>query len=228
MEGLLKRYYPSATHPYRLFERNIASGLNSSAVVLDVGCGYTAPVLRELAHRCHVIGIDVVDLQPSSNIALIRSTGDRIPLADDSVDVVICRSVLEHVEHPSLVLHEIRRVLRPNGRFVFLTPNRWDYASIGATLIPNRLHPWIVRKLEGRAESDTFPTYYRANTKRALHQLAHQCGFSQCTLNYLGQYPSYFCGSLPLFLLGMAWDKFVCHWRALSFLRSWILGEMRT
>ena len=43
--------------------------------------------------------------------------------ADDSMDVIVCSDVLEHLGNTSLVLSEIRRCLKPDGVFVFSVPN---------------------------------------------------------------------------------------------------------
>ena len=65
----------------------------------------------------------------------IRSVvGERIDLADASVDTVISSLVLCTVSDPAVVLAEIRRILRPGGRFSFAehvvaeprTPTRWS------------------------------------------------------------------------------------------------------
>src|SRR6478752_6177521 len=64
----------------------------------------------------------------------IRSVvGERLDLPDASVDAVISSLVLCSVRDPDAVLAEIRRVLRPGGRFSFAehvaarphTPTRW-------------------------------------------------------------------------------------------------------
>jgi ubiquinone/menaquinone biosynthesis C-methylase UbiE len=47
-------------------------------------------------------------------------TADRLPLPDRSVDAVISTLVLCSVPDVDAVLGEVRRVLRPGGRFVFL------------------------------------------------------------------------------------------------------------
>jgi ubiquinone/menaquinone biosynthesis C-methylase UbiE len=43
---------------------------------------------------------------------------DRLPLPDDSVDVVVCALALVHVPHLQPVLAESARVLRPGGDLV--------------------------------------------------------------------------------------------------------------
>ncbi len=48
-------------------------------------------------------------------IRLIAGVGERLPLADDSVDSALCALVLCSVDNPVAVLREIKRVLRPGG-----------------------------------------------------------------------------------------------------------------
>jgi SAM-dependent methyltransferase len=47
-------------------------------------------------------------------------TAERLPLPDRSVDAVIATLVLCTVRDPAATLREVRRVLRPGGRFVFM------------------------------------------------------------------------------------------------------------
>jgi 2-polyprenyl-6-hydroxyphenyl methylase / 3-demethylubiquinone-9 3-methyltransferase len=57
------------------------------------------------------------------------SGGERLPFAANVFDVVVCADVLEHVEDLQRVLSEIRRVLRPDGIFLFDTINRTGLAA---------------------------------------------------------------------------------------------------
>ena len=49
---------------------------------------------------------------------------EELPLADSSVDRVLCIHAFEHAESPSNFLAEAWRVLSPNGRLVIVVPNR--------------------------------------------------------------------------------------------------------
>lgn len=53
-------------------------------------------------------------------IEFIQSGAEHIPLPDQSVDTVVSTWTLCSVTSPDLVLHEIRRVLRPGGTFLFV------------------------------------------------------------------------------------------------------------
>jgi ubiquinone/menaquinone biosynthesis C-methylase UbiE len=93
-------------------------------VALDAACG-TGRFAEFLAKRGHrVIGVD------SSPDMLARARRrvpgaefrvaelDRLPLPDDSVDVIVCALALDHVASLDPVLAEFARVLRPGGDLV--------------------------------------------------------------------------------------------------------------
>ena len=50
-----------------------------------------------------------------------------IPLPDNSVDAVICKSVLEHVEEPRKAVLEVYRILKPGGKAFFYVPFLYPY-----------------------------------------------------------------------------------------------------
>jgi 2-polyprenyl-6-hydroxyphenyl methylase / 3-demethylubiquinone-9 3-methyltransferase len=101
--------------------------------VLDVGCG--GGLLSEEFARlgCQVTGIDPSErslgtarrhaLLSNLQISYQRGTGEQIPFANASFDVVVCCDVLEHVNDVAQVVHEIARVLRPGGIFFYETIN---------------------------------------------------------------------------------------------------------
>ncbi len=57
-----------------------------------------------------------------SPLADLHFDVQRIPLADASVDVVICNHLLEHVSDDRQALRELHRVLRPGGWGIVLSP----------------------------------------------------------------------------------------------------------
>lgn len=52
--------------------------------------------------------------------SLITSDAESIALEDNSMDVVICTLVLCSVAHPEKAIHEMKRVLKPGGRLIFI------------------------------------------------------------------------------------------------------------
>lgn len=54
------------------------------------------------------------------NLRIMHTGAEAINLPDHSVDAVICTLVLCTVDDPARVLQEVRRILKPGGRFMFL------------------------------------------------------------------------------------------------------------
>jgi 2-polyprenyl-6-hydroxyphenyl methylase/3-demethylubiquinone-9 3-methyltransferase len=93
------------------------------AVLVDVGCGagLLAPHIRGYRH----IGVDLVTSAlrqaAAHGVLAVRADAARLPLADDSADVVCAGEILEHVPDLSTVVAEVCRVLRPGGTLVLDT-----------------------------------------------------------------------------------------------------------
>lgn len=95
--------------------------------LLDVGCGimpYREMIIKDAPWITRYIGLDIETDIYKAPVDL-RWDGKRIPLADASVDCAMATEVLEHCPEPSVVLKEIRRVLKPGGVFFFTVPYIW-------------------------------------------------------------------------------------------------------
>ncbi len=228
-ERLLARYYANSPHPYKLFERAVEARLSADAVLLDAGAGRTVPVLRKYLGRVRrLIGVELVAFTDvPAGIETYNTDLAHLPLPDGVVDIIISRSVFEHLADPQAVYAEFSRVLRPGGVVIFLTANMWDYGTLIARLVPNRFHARIVAKVEGRAAEDTFPTEYRTNTRRDVERLALRAGLKVDAFEYLSQYPNYLMFNGALFFIGTCFEKLISRFDALRILRGWILVTLR-
>ena len=106
--------------------------------VVDVGSG-TGTMLREFGTLVgpggRAVGVEpnprlrAVAAQratASANISVIGGLAELLPFDDDSVDLVWCERVLQHLTDPQGAFTEFARVLRPGGRAVVLDS---DHAS---------------------------------------------------------------------------------------------------
>lgn len=95
-------------------------------MIVDVGCG-TGATAAQLQRYGTVIGIDISPLALSWSRQrglnnLLLSAAERLPLAHESVDVIIATDILEHLDDDVAVLREFRRVLKPGGYVVVTVP----------------------------------------------------------------------------------------------------------
>jgi len=63
-------------------------------------------------------------------LTFVQGEATRIPLPDNSFDVVTCQTVLMHLARPLDALREMLRILRPGGLLVCVEPNNfWNYVA---------------------------------------------------------------------------------------------------
>jgi ubiquinone/menaquinone biosynthesis C-methylase UbiE len=99
----------------RVLEVGIGSGLNFSCygkqVEIVLGIDPSPRLLAKARQRAATAGIQSL---------LFQGTATAIPLKDHAVDTVIMTWSLCSISDPSAALREIRRVLKPNGTFLFV------------------------------------------------------------------------------------------------------------
>ena len=95
-------------------------------VLVDIGCGEGAFAVS----ACTYFTVVAFDLSGQAVRAVPRSitmkwigTGEAIPLRSDSVNLVTCLDVLEHIPAPQGCLEEAYRILEVGGFLFLRTPN---------------------------------------------------------------------------------------------------------
>jgi SAM-dependent methyltransferase len=107
-------------------------------IVVDIACGYGEFINAISADRKYGI-----DLNPDAKLYLDQDVkyfcvpANSVPLEANSTDVAFASNFLEHLrtkEECNEVFKEIKRILRPNGKFIILGPNiryladkYWDF-----------------------------------------------------------------------------------------------------
>lgn len=95
----------------------------------DFGCGYNASFVRGVLDEVRsVVLVDftiATDLMDHPKIEAIQGALPKslAEIADESLDVVICNSVLEHLRKPELTLREFRRITAPGGVCLINVPS---------------------------------------------------------------------------------------------------------
>lgn len=226
-----EKLYPASENNWddSLFREKILDYLQSESVVLDLGAG--AGIVSQMNFRglpAQMCGVDldprVVDNPMLDEGRVASATG--IPYEDNRFDVVFSDNVLEHLEEPLQVFREVVRVLKPGGVFLFKTPNKYHYMPVIARLTPHVFHQYINR-LRGRAEVDTFPTRYRANTRGDVIRLATEAGLLVEKIELIEGRPEYMRMTWPSYIVGMAYERIVNASELFAVLRILLVGVLR-
>jgi demethylmenaquinone methyltransferase/2-methoxy-6-polyprenyl-1,4-benzoquinol methylase len=100
---------------------------NDRIKILDVGScdGKMLSYIKDRLPFAECYGIEpkeeFIKSAEDTRICLKVGVAEKIDFPDNSFDVVILSSVLEHIKEPQRCLNEVRRVLKPMGKFILLT-----------------------------------------------------------------------------------------------------------
>ncbi|HUR83553.1 MAG TPA: class I SAM-dependent methyltransferase [Thermoanaerobaculia bacterium] len=90
--------------------------------------------------------IDAVQRVPrttNGRVRAVTASAEQLPLRRDSVEVVVALELIEHIDRPDALLHDVAAGLRSDGVFVCSTPNR-IVRNPRTTLHSKPLNPWHV------------------------------------------------------------------------------------
>jgi len=118
--------------------------LDGATGLVDVGCGNGAVAVScaEAFPKCEVWAFDMLDSAVAecrrrardrrcANLHACLASAEAIPLPDGSVDRVLMRNVLHHVQRAEQAYAELGRLLKPGGRLVLETPSNPGGNALG-------------------------------------------------------------------------------------------------
>lgn len=139
---------------------------------VDIGCGSGGISLHLAPAFKSVCGVDPEPWErwqeysaQCPGLSFHKASIDSLGIADNSVDVVICNQVYEHVPSPETLIAQIFRILKPGGICYFAGPNllypiephvHWPFIH----WIPRRPALAIIRSLAPHKILDAYSTTY--------------------------------------------------------------------
>ena len=172
--------------PADVHEALVATLVKDGDRWLDVGGGHSIfphneTTARALVARCS----KVVAVDPSANVlktafvheAVQSTVEDFHP--PEAFDLLTTRMVVEHVSDPASFTRALARLLKPGGLVVVFTVGLWSPVTVLSRAMPFKFHHALKRRFWEGEEDDTFPTYYRMNTRAALRTHFEAAGFQE-------------------------------------------------
>ena len=202
--------------PDDYYEAVVESLVDADSEWLDVGGGSTIlhnPALaRMLADRCKRL----VVVDPSSNVNQNPFAHERHQkFLEDFHDsrqftLATARMVVEHVAAPEKFVAKLGQLVKPGGKTVVYTVNRWSPITVVSGCTPIGIHHFVKKMLWGTEEKDTFPVTYLMNTRSRLNALFTAAGFRETRFQRLDD-----CRTLA-------------RWRATTFFELAVWKALRT
>ena len=150
------------------------AGPEPADLVLDVATGTGNTALALAPHVSKVIGLDVAsamldqararaEAENVRNVEFSPGSAEELPFANNEFSLVVSRHAPHHFHRLDKFLAEVRRVLRPSGRFVLA-----DQISPSV-----QVADWV-----DRWERMRDPSHFRQRTVAEWRELAEAAGFS--------------------------------------------------
>ena len=126
------RFYIAAAEANELLRQKVHDCVGAGGAGLEVGCGTGENLQRLLTganYEAHGIDISAAAIEAAGRRFERSAAPPRLAVMDannlqypnDSFDFVFGSGIIHHLELPK-ALHELRRVLRADGRMIFLEP----------------------------------------------------------------------------------------------------------
>jgi SAM-dependent methyltransferase len=116
-----------------------ALGRTAELDVLEYGCGAAQWSIALARRGARTVGLDqsraqlrharALSSEAGARVPLVCASGEQVPFAADSFDVVFCDHGVMSFCDPRVTVPEVARVLRPGGRFVFAHSTPWGYLT---------------------------------------------------------------------------------------------------
>lgn len=169
--------------------RRIAADLGRTPLrILEVGCstGFNCMALARLFPNAQVHGIEpdaqavrvgqaMVAASGQGNVHLAVGVGEHLPYAAAYFDLIVCHTVIEHVQDVEAVISEMARVLSTTGMIHLEAPNYiWPYEPhlevVCIPLMGKRLLKWMAR-LQGKGGQTPYVDHLQLVTPFALQRM---------------------------------------------------------
>jgi SAM-dependent methyltransferase len=116
---------------------------SSPTRVLEIGAGtgLQARLLTEAGFEVSAIDLPSSSYAATREFPVVEYDGNTLPFPEASFDIVFSSNVLEHVPDLTLMLAQIKRVLKPGGLALHVLPtSAWRLWSIAM------FYPWLLRR----------------------------------------------------------------------------------
>lgn len=213
---------------YTRYDNEVASAVSSlpdGGVVVDIGAGRTCSFADRLdgTKAITIVAVDVSAEELAGNTdaheTRVADVSRHIPFPDSKVDLLVSRTVLEHVPDLPRTAAEMARVMRPGAETIHLLPCRYALFAVVARVMPFSLAKRVLHTMiPGSRGVVEFNVFYDRGHPRELERVFTQAGFREVHIACTWDQAAYFHAFFPAFLLVLLYQRLAqaCHLRLLA------------
>ncbi|MBU1260238.1 MAG: class I SAM-dependent methyltransferase [Planctomycetes bacterium] len=173
-----KEFYEKRAESYTKFDKQGFTrysralklvNIQNGAKILDVGCkhAFLCDFLAKKGIDCDYNGLDISEkvienLKHKKGSFQVCDVMKGLPFEDNKFDYIFCFELIEHVENPTFLLNQFKRILKDNGVLLLSAPNPYN---------------WIYLLVELLKSPDT-EGHIHSFTRQNMGRVADFCGFN--------------------------------------------------
>ncbi|MBD2503275.1 methyltransferase domain-containing protein [Anabaena azotica FACHB-119] len=189
----------------QIFYKQVDLSLNGKTL-LDIGCGDGTDAAYFASQGAIVTGIDPCEnfitsaKEKTPDGQFIIATGENLPFADQSFDIVVSKYVLQISPNLSGTLEEIARVIKVGGILLYLVVHPFrqfiENRRTGKNYFQSELIDFTIYGglMTVKEPSHTFSEYFNQHFLNCFQLLAFEEGFDFKSAEQIGEdiYPTFF------------------------------------
>lgn len=217
VEDLLPQSFRRHLHTFYKYE--VAEWINRrpGLVVLDIGGGKSCPFVQFIdepwRHTIIAVDADEVELRRNPDLGdklVADAAAPHLPFRDGSVDLIVSRSVVEHLRDNRAFFANCARTLRPGGALIHTFPCRFAPFALLNQILPNPLTRRLIARFHPQWQDECgFPARYDRCWFSAMRRLLESCGFENPRFAFRYYQSIYFDFFFPLYLVMLSYDLIV-------------------
>ena len=216
------RFGPTCLKPRRTSSQNTKRPsfaiwvTGADQIVIDIGGGKSCPFAKHAnaEARTTIVALDISaeELRSNADVTL-KVVGDltgRMPMGNETADLIVSRSVLEHLEDLDSFMRECLRVLKKGGYTIHLWPSKYAPFAVLNQVLPNFISKRLLRFFHpGFAGICGFPAFYHQCFYSAMKDVLQKNSFRIVGMELDFEQSSYFNFFVPIFLLTALYEALI-------------------
>lgn len=203
---------------YHLYEEKVVEHMNngSSMVIVDVGAGKACSFAQRrdpsLDNLIVAVDISEEELRENRDVdeKIVADIMHGLPFKEGQVDLVVSKSLLEHLDDVGRFFANSSRVLKEGGKVICVFACRYAPFAIINRMLPRRVARRLLRLFHPEHEGTCgFPAFYRQCYHSAILFLLQEHGLELVEARLCYYQSEYFAFFLPLFLISAIYEMVV-------------------
>lgn len=220
---MIEQYLPqSRKNIFQLYEKTVARYMNSKTnqIIVDAGGGKFCSFVKykNPGVNAKIIAVDMDKEVLKNNIDVdevkISNIEKGLPFESEEVDLIVSRSVLEHLKSIDTFISNSKRVLKKQGYLIHLFPAKFAPFALINQLLPHSLSKQLINLIRPEYKGVLgYRAFYNNCYYSKIRSVLKKNNFEIIELNLSYYQTHYFNFCFPLYLLIAFYEIFLLTFR---------------